>query len=143
MGPTSFPSDAWRWRVGLGKRAQMVYERLTTGPVTTSAIAADLGITPRAVRYHLARLQEYQLAVSVLDGWIAGPIRPDIVAVVLDADLVGEEQRRRHAAHVRERGKWLRKGTGRKDDADPPARDAVSQVVSSMAEDTVATGGQA
>ncbi len=127
-------ANAWRWPA-LGKSAQRTYELLGSEPIETKEVAAALGVKPAAARHHLRRLEAFELAERVLDGWVVGPADLDQVATELGPEVAraGEEQRKRHADNTRERRKWAearrrkRQPRERKD----AREDAVAEVVSS------------
>ncbi len=121
--------DAFRW-TGLGKSKLRVYELLGSDPVGSSEIATTLGIEARTARRHLHRLEAFDLAHCVLDGWVLAGADLDQVAVELGVAGDGERQREKHAVHSGERRKWLAERRRREREQ---AREAVGEVVSGTA----------
>jgi DNA-binding MarR family transcriptional regulator len=93
--PGGFALDSWRWR-GLGKSKAKIWRLLGSEPVTTSDLAGTLGVTPRTVQQHLARLRDVGLATRVADGWVKGPDAPEQVGEWLSTAGAGVRQRERH-----------------------------------------------
>lgn len=89
--------DLWRW-AGLGKSAHRVYIALGREPLTTTAIAAVLGITTRPTRKHLSTLAMYGLATKTPDGgWVRGDADPRVVGAEMPAVAGrGDADRERH-----------------------------------------------
>jgi DNA-binding transcriptional ArsR family regulator len=92
--------DAWRWKA-LGKGPRRVYELLEIS--RAAEIASILGVTPRAVYHHLAKLRDAGLAESVGGLWFRTAKDLDIVAVEFGTLDQGFEQR---ARHQRQRDGW-------------------------------------
>lgn len=95
MWGTCVPSDAWRWR-GLGLAKARAWELLSGEPVSTTDLAAALGVEPRTARRHLATLAEHGLAERVMDGWTRGHADPDDVAEDVGTAGALDAQRIRH-----------------------------------------------
>jgi len=93
--PGGFALDSWRWR-GLGKSKAKIWRLLGSEPVTTSDLAEALGVTPRTVQQHLARLRDVGLATRVADGWVKGPDAPEQVGERLSTAGAGVRQAERH-----------------------------------------------
>jgi DNA-binding MarR family transcriptional regulator len=88
--------DAWRWRRGLGKSAQRIWERLLR-PRTARDLARCLGVTTRTVQKHLVVLARFDLAVRDGTGnWRRGAVSPDGAAARLGALGIGLHQRLQH-----------------------------------------------
>lgn len=89
--------DVWRW-AGLGKAAFRTYSLLGGEPVTTSDLAAALGVSPRSARKHLATLALYGLATKANDvGWVRGDVDPQAVGEAMPAVAGrGDAERERH-----------------------------------------------
>ena len=97
-------NDLWMWGGGaLGKSTERVHAELGAEPTSSAELALILGVTPRTVRHHLARLEQVDLAARVFDGWVSGPADPADVALALGVEGRGELQRLRHTARARSR----------------------------------------
>ena len=64
--------------------------------MTTSDLAGTLGVTPRTVQQHLARLKNVGLATRLADGWVKGPDTPEQVGALLPVAGAGVRQAGRH-----------------------------------------------
>jgi len=84
--------DTFCW-AALGWTKARVYEALDSEPRPTRDLAAAFAICSRAMRGHLSRLAEFNLATRTLDGWIKGPASAS--AVALELGTAGRQARQR------------------------------------------------
>lgn len=94
--------DAWRWR-GLGKIAMRIWDLLGEPGFTSDKLPARIGVTPRTVRRHLARLKRFGLVRH--DGgrrWVRVDDAAILARTAQDLGVAGKGERQREQ-HLRER----------------------------------------
>lgn len=100
--------DAGRW-AGLGKSTLIVHRELSLSPLSVRQLAARTGTSPAAVRRHLRRLEQHQLAVRSARQWMLGPNSLGHVAHTIGTAGSRQRQQQRYEMFWRQRRTWERR----------------------------------